>query len=191
MSATILESLINGLPPIAYDPRAPLLGAELASTASVLETVLKSADQLLVEQDPAATVIGLPDWERNYRLPDACAGTQSSIERRHKDLVQRVVAQGDLSEPYMLSIADRMGYPGASITRFGLATCTGPCDQQVNGPDWKWVWRLNVSYVVAIEVATCVSPCNVRLRRWGNEALECAINRAKPAHTLALFSYLT
>lgn len=183
----ILEALLRSLPPVSYDPVATTVQGECTAMAAPLQQVLRSADQILIEQDPAATQLSLPDWERNYSLPDPCAGLSSSIERRRADVVNKITARGNLSAGQMVAVAEQLGYTGAEVVEFGPATCASPCDVAVYDPDeWRFVWALRVPYALLIERATCASPCDVPLVRWGNEPIFCAIERFKPAHTLAL-----
>lgn len=184
------DALIACLPPQAYEPNAPGVRAEAASTAAVLDEALGSADTLFAEQQPDLTVVLLGDWERNYSLPDACiGGAGAPADARRLNLLARIRGRGDLSRAYMIALAESLGYPGCTITEFDPMTCMDPCDSPVNGEDFIGVWRLNVPISTAIFEATCESPCDVQLRRWGNTQLECVIGRHKPAHTVALLGY--
>jgi uncharacterized protein YmfQ (DUF2313 family) len=184
---TLVEALLRALPPVSYDPLAQTVQEEAQVMAAPLVEALRSADQVRVEHDPAATQLSLPDWERNYSLPDPCAGLSSSIERRRADVVTKITARGNLAAAQMVAVAERLGYIGATVHEFGAATCIGPCDQAVYSEvEWRFVWALKVPEALLIETATCMSPCDVPLRRWGNEPIYCAISRYKPAHTLGL-----
>lgn len=184
------DAIIACLPPQSYDRGARGVMAEAAVAAVTLDAVNDSADVLLFEQQPDRTAQLLGDWERNYSLPDSCIGGQgASADARRLNLMARIVGRGELSRLHMLDIASSLGYPGSSITEFGPMTCTDPCGSPVNGEDFIGVWRLDVPMATAIFEATCESPCDVQLRRWGNTQLECVIGRRKPAHTVAIFGY--
>jgi len=184
---TLIEVILRSLPPVSYDPQAKSVQDEAQVMALPLGEALRSADQVKVEHDPAATQLSLPDWERNYSLPDPCAGLSSSIERRRADVVTKITARGNLSAAQMVAMAERLGYVGATVHEFGPATCTGPCYAGLyTEADWRFVWAISVPYTLRIEQATCTSPCDVPLRRWDNEPIYCAISRYKPAHTLGL-----
>lgn len=184
------DALIACLPPDAYERSAVGVRAEAASTAATLDDAINSADVLLAEQQPDLTIQLLGDWERNYSLPDACVGgADAPADARRLNLLARIRGRGDLSRQHMLDLAASLGYPGCTITEFGGMTCADPCDSPVNGEDFIGVWRLNVPIATAIFEATCESPCDVQLRRWGNTQLECVIVRHKPAHTVVLFGY--
>lgn len=59
-------------------------------------------------------------------------------------------------------------------------------DEQVDGLPHKW--RMNAP-TVTYTVFTCQSACDESLREWGNELLECVMNRYRPAHTQLVFGY--
>lgn len=60
-------------------------------------------------------------------------------------------------------------------------------DEQVDALPHRW--RVNAAETTMTE-ATCLSPCTTPLRSWGNQPLQCVMNRMKPAHTDLLFSFL-
>lgn len=184
------EALIACLPPQAYERTARSVAVEAGATAAPLDGGIASAAALLAEHQPDLTAQALTDWERNYGLPDACiGGAEAPADARRLNLLARIRGRGDLSRAYMIALAEQMGYPGCGITEFGGMTCEDPCDSPVNGEEFIGVWRLDVPVATAIFTATCESPCDVQLRRWGNQQLECVIVRHKPAHTVALFGY--
>ncbi len=184
------DALISCLPPAAYDRSAPSVVAEAHAVAVVLDDVISATEEVLREHQPDKAAEALTDWERNYSLPDSCVGGSEATEAtRRSNLLERMGARGNLSRAYMLSIAERLGYPGCTITEFGPMTCEDPCDSHVNGPEFIGLWRLNAPMLTAIVVMTCESPCDSPLQSWGNTQLECVINRRKPSHTRAIFAY--
>lgn len=186
----ILEGLLRSLPPVSYDTAAATIQAEFKAVSTPLEMVLQSANQVRVEHDPATTQLSLPDWERVYGLPDPCAGISSSVERRRADVVNKVAAHGSLAAAQMVQVAAQLGYTGAEVVEFSPTSCTSPCDVDVRSPDiWRFVWALRVDNSILVEHASCGSPCDVALARWGNEPLFCAIQRYKPAHTYGLILF--
>jgi uncharacterized protein YmfQ (DUF2313 family) len=188
----LLEALLRSLPPGSYDPASEEIKKDYYASSLPLAASAQSTEQLLVEHDPAAAQISLPDWERNYSLPDPCAGLSSSIERRRADVVTKITARGNLSATQMISVAERLGYDGAQVNEFGAASCTGPCDAALyDEDDWRFVWAITVPQTLLIEYANCAGPCDSPLRRWGNEPIYCAISRYKPAHTLGLVFFNT
>lgn len=184
------DALIACLPPRAYDPSAPEVQRAAAATATVIDDAIQSAAGLRIEHQPDLAARALPDWERNYNLPDTCiGGADAPIDARRLNLLERIRGKGDLSRAFMIDQAEALGYPGCSITESGPMTCMEPCDSPVNGVEFIGVWRLNVPVATAIRVMTCLDPCDSALRSWGNTQLECVINRRKPGGTVAIFGY--
>lgn len=167
------DALLACLPPYAYDRQAVGVRAEATSAASVIDTGIGKSDTLLREQQPDRTLEALPDWERNYGLPDTCCATGSGTEaERRSNLLGRFRGRGNMSIAYLLAEATRLGYPGCTITEISPGS-----------------WRLNVPMTTAVVLMTCESPCDNALRTWGNTQLECLMRRLKPAHTTPLFAY--
>jgi uncharacterized protein YmfQ (DUF2313 family) len=67
---------------------------------------------LLLEQesDPRSTVELLPDWERNWGLPDPCYAAPQTIGQRQIALVQRMTLLGAQSREFYIGIAAEIGY---------------------------------------------------------------------------------
>jgi uncharacterized protein YmfQ (DUF2313 family) len=70
----------------------------------------RAADLLEVESDPRSTQELLPDWERNFGLPDPCYSTPQTIGDRQKALVQRMTTEGGQSRQFFLDLAATAGY---------------------------------------------------------------------------------
>jgi uncharacterized protein YmfQ (DUF2313 family) len=74
------------------------------------------------ESDPRATTELLPDWERNFGLPDPCYAEPFSIGDRQKALVQRMTIQGAQSREFFISVASQIGYT-ISISEYRPFMC--------------------------------------------------------------------
>jgi uncharacterized protein YmfQ (DUF2313 family) len=62
------------------------------------------------ESDPRLTVELLPDWERNWGLPDPCYAEPVGISDRQKALVQRMTIMGAQSRAFFIGAAAGIGY---------------------------------------------------------------------------------
>lgn len=69
-----------------------------------------AADLLEIESDPRKTVQLLPDWERNWGLPDPCYTSPQTISARQIALVQRMTLQGNSSRAFYINFAKTIGY---------------------------------------------------------------------------------
>lgn len=163
------------LPPgVAWtrDPEA-LLTQLLRALADELARVDGSIHRLMDEADPRTTGQLLGDWEDTAGLPDPCVTEPQSTEERRKSLRGRLTATGGASAVYFVAIAEGLGY----------------VDPFVDEPQVH-VWRMNLhedTNVTAFRAGQ--STAGEALRTWGNESLECLLERLKPAHTRVLFAY--
>lgn len=186
------EALLSCLPPLAYDRSAPGVRAEVEAVVAVLDESVDLMDVVLDEHQPGKAILSLPDWERNHGLPDSCSGgAAATVDIRRSNLLERMIGRGNLSRPYYIDKAARLGYPGCTITEYGPMTCADPCDSPANGIEFVGLWKLNVPVPTAVSFMTCQSPCDSALSSWGNAQLECVITKRKPAHTKVLFGYAT
>lgn len=185
------ELLKRLLPPVAYDPNAPVLSAELAAEGRALDAAQLSADQILIEADPRTTIQLFPDWERVAGLPDICCGTDAAttLAQRRARLVEKLTSTGGQSRQFFLDLAAKLGYTDTSITEFRPMNCGAPCDSAVYGADWLFAWQLNVGDYIAIHTMTCEDPCDSPLRSWQSTELQCRLNQLKPAHTTVLMNW--
>jgi len=70
----------------------------------------RAADLLETESDPRETIELLPDWERNWGLPDPCYQAPLSVDERQLALVMRMTMQGAQSREFFIGVAAQMGY---------------------------------------------------------------------------------
>jgi len=70
----------------------------------------RAADLLERESDPRYTIELLPDWERNWGLPDPCYEEPLTIAERQLALVMRMTMQGAQSREFFIGVAAMIGY---------------------------------------------------------------------------------
>jgi uncharacterized protein YmfQ (DUF2313 family) len=70
----------------------------------------RAADLLERESDPRQTVELLPDWERNWGLPDPCYTAPQTISARQTALVQRMTMEGSQSRRFYIDFSAKLGY---------------------------------------------------------------------------------
>lgn len=149
-------------------------------------------DDLINESDPRTTNELLEDWERVAGLPDPCVTIEQTIEQRRVALVSKVTMQGGQSRPYFIDMTASMGYPNATIEEYEPFLCgMSGCGDAIWSEDDRYVWQINLPSDGAITYFSCgESVCGEPLQAWGDEAIECRINKFKPAHTTAVFAYI-
>lgn len=148
------------------------------------------ADDLDRETDPGQTLEIIERWEEVLGLPDRCSGTlENTLQGRRNAVLAKLFSVGGQSVEFFQGVASSLGY-SITITEFrpfraGLS-CAG--DPLTNG-DWVHAWRVNAPEVVVIPFRAGQSVASEPLQTWGNEPLECMLNRLKPAHTLIITGY--
>ena len=107
------QAFLSLLPQGQAWPRHPL--STLARTCEGLSEYWgfvdgRAGDLLEIESDPRQTVELLPDWERNWGLPDPCYTAPQTIGQRQLALVMRMTMQGAQSREFFIGIAAMLGY---------------------------------------------------------------------------------
>jgi uncharacterized protein YmfQ (DUF2313 family) len=159
----------------------------LNAFADELARIDGRALSLIEEADPRTADELLADWERIAGLPDSCvSGTQTTAQRRAA-LVARLTTIGGQSIAYYIARAAGLGYT-ITINEFSQQTVESDVTSPMYGQPWNFAWQVN-SALNTVGYLTVADTVADPLAWWGNAALECSINRLKPAHTFALFAY--
>jgi uncharacterized protein YmfQ (DUF2313 family) len=148
----------------------------LLAIADELARIDARGAQLVDEWDPSTALETLDDWERVLGITPPGGATAGE---RQIAITAAYVARGGQSAAYFIGLASRLGFV-ATVTDTGLGAHT---------------WRLNVN-LAASSATAAVSRARAGEARAGDRVenrsvadLEAAIERAKPAHTVALFAY--
>jgi|SRR5580765_1705540 len=83
---------------------------------------IRASTLLEVESDPRRTIELLPDWERNWGLPDPCYQSPQNIGQRQLALVMRMTMEGAQSREFFIEIAAKIGYT-ITITEYRTFIC--------------------------------------------------------------------
>ncbi|WP_456679370.1 YmfQ family protein [Bradyrhizobium sp. S3.7.6] len=94
-------------------PRA--IGSALVNVVTGLTRIwgdfeIRASKLLEMESDPRTTIELLPDWERNWGLPDPCYSAPHSIAERQLALVMRMTLEGGQSRQFFIDVAAMLGY---------------------------------------------------------------------------------
>jgi len=158
-----------------------------------LSRIEDRADTLLENLDPRTTFELLEEWERMVGIPDECQDVAGTIQERINAVVLKLTTRGGntLSKQFMIDLAFSLGYvvtieePGVDMFRCGISRC----GDRLYGPLWKfWFQVITDTFVLGVFRAG-TNRAGDRLRTFENAALECVIERAKPAHTRVQFIY--
>lgn len=169
-------------------PDATLTGV-LAGLAAEFARLDTRALDLLDEADPRTTLELLDGWERVLGLPDGCTPYLGTLTERRLAVVQKLAGLGGQTPAFFVALAAFIGLP-IVIHEFDPDVGTYIPGIDVSGGRWRLVWRIDVQVPSGrVRFRAGTSGAGDRLTEGGQLDLECIIRRAKPAHTLAIFTY--
>jgi uncharacterized protein YmfQ (DUF2313 family) len=190
---------------LSLTPRGPAWGTDEAGdgqgASPLMRLVWKAiaawnaasyqVDFTLAEQAlPSDITWSLADWEAEYGLPDPCVGSPGDTAARIAAVRAKYAGLGGQSPDYYICLALSLGQNVCSIEDLQYQACRvgARVGDRLYGIAWEYVWTVHAD-TVPITYARVGDRVGVRLANWGNSILECAINRAKPAHTIVRFAY--
>lgn len=185
-----LSQLQALLPPGAAWPREgdATLTNLLLGLAEELARVDGRAEALLAEIDPRTTNELFADWERVLGLPDPCVTEPQTAVQRREAIVAKLTMTGGQTPAYLVAAARAIGYP-ISITEFDSFHAGSAAGDPLFDEDWRHAFQVNTGEETVRTFKAGAGQAGEPLRIWGNVALECLIERLKPAHAVVLFAY--
>lgn len=147
------------------------------------------ATMLLDELDPRVTFEMLTDWEAEAGLPDPCAGQPETLQERRAAVTAKITSRGGQTPAYFVELAASLGYPVTIEEhrqfRFGESSFGEPFMED----GWAYTWTVHAPEASEVRFRFGESSFGERFLDFGNQRLECAILRRKPAHTRVIFAY--
>ena len=148
----------------------------LAALAGALSDSLKTADsvatRMLDERFPITSTLLLEDWERFLGLPD-CTSETGTINVRQLAADNKLKMVGSLCRPFYEDLAAQYGYE-VELT---------------DSDEGQYTTNVNVKNGVSYRNATVLDNCLTPLRVYDSGALECLLEKYKPAHQIFKFIY--
>jgi len=167
----------------------------------------RAGDLLEIESDPRLSVELLPDWERNWGLPDPCmTNPPTDLNGRHAALIAKMTMMGGQSRQFFIDIAESYGYQ-ITITEYAPymtgVSRVGDTRKQFNPGDpehyhWylgraemRFYWTVHVTGKALIYFRCGSSQTGInRLLEIGiADDLECVLDKLKPAQTDIIYDY--
>lgn len=169
---------------------------------------VEAAQLLTQESDPRLTTMLLPDWERNWGLPDPCLTPPSTFSERRKLLVSKMTELGGQSRPFFISLAKSLGYTVTvkehSPFMCGISRCGDTTDLnaeagdspfyprwEIGPPEIRYYWSLTVSSVKLTWFRASSGQAGVdpHLKIGVPDDLVCIMRRYGPAHGVLVFDF--
>jgi uncharacterized protein YmfQ (DUF2313 family) len=148
-----------------------------------------SANDLLVDANPATTFQLLPEWEATLGLPDPCAGPAPTVQGRRAQVVARFTGVGGQTPAYMIGFANNLGY-SITINQYMPARVgQSRVGQPLCGPAWAHAWSVSSALNTVVRSRVGTAAAGEPLATWGNAVLECELRAIAPAHTVLFFTY--
>jgi uncharacterized protein YmfQ (DUF2313 family) len=147
------------------------------------------ADVAIQESDPRQATELLPDWERVTGLPDGCSLSLGILQARRDAVAVRLSQLGGQSRAYFISLAQQVGFNVTITEFFPFEVGRSVSGDSLTNGDWIYAWRVNAPEDTVRIFTVGGSVAGEPLATWGNDLLECTINRVKPAHTVLQFGY--
>lgn len=160
----------------------------LAPAADEFAEIDAHANGLRYEFPGTATEL-LTDWEASVGLPDECLGTEElDDDARRLAVLARLTDIPDSTPAGIEALLERAGFT-ATVQEY--AEISGDIDALFPAGQREHVWRLLIeSDAASIYFEAGIGRAGDPLLSFKIPALECLIDRIKPAHTLALFAYI-
>lgn len=172
-------------------PREPdsTLQRLLAGWAETFARLDARAQELVAESDPRAALALLPDWARVAGVPDACVDGAPATSALRAQLLRRLTQLNSPTPAYFVDLAAAFGF-AITITEFTPTTVEDDVDAPILDLEWAYAWQVNTTLDGGVSEISVEDDVETPLETWNNNAaLECLINRAKPAHTTIIYSY--
>jgi uncharacterized protein YmfQ (DUF2313 family) len=161
----------------------------------------RAADLLERESDPRITVELLPDWERNWGLPDPCFPSATTIAERQKMLVLAMTWMGGSSRAYFEKLMAWLGYGAITIGEWapfmaGISRVgdTRPAPDEhfrwyIGPPEMRFYWSVAMGKPSLIWFRASSGQAGVdhHLKFGLIDDMQCLLNRWKPAHTALVY----
>lgn len=190
------EQLRQLLPPGPAFPRGDyesMMAMLLEVFALELTRIDSRVEALVRENDPRVCVETFQEWLTEWGLPDVCANLLSGMtdSTLRQLLLFRITVLGGQSRQFFFDLCARFGYL-IQIDECQVYTV----DDQVMDALWEQAephyWKVNI--LTGDEDATVhwhntLGGVQEALSWWGDQLVECLIEKYKPAHTEVIYGY--
>lgn len=147
-------------------------------------------NDLIAQIFPCSTVELLPEWEATLGLPDPCTGQLPTQQQRTNAVCGKFAGRGGQSREYYIHLAASLGFQIEIETYTPFYASRQRAGDHLYDEKWAYAWRVVAAETQVLYFTASTSVAGDPLATWGNELLECELNRVKPAHTNLNFSYI-
>lgn len=167
------------------------IGQLTDALAAMPEQVDADAQQLLIDAFPTTTTALISEWDSSLGIPDPCSGPPATLVDNRAQIVARLASTGGQSVPYLLQVINAFGFV-ASITEYSAAA---PGVWAPNGvikktADWHHTFSVDLT-PASVSLLTVTSDVTQPLGALNLQALDCILQRIKPAHTQYFYRFIS
>jgi uncharacterized protein YmfQ (DUF2313 family) len=147
-------------------------------------------NDLIAQIFPCSTTELLPEWEATLGLPDPCIGPLSTLQQRTAAVCAKFTARGGQSREYFIHLAASAGLT-IEIEEFRpFEASVSHAGDPLYDEAWAYAWRIIVqAQPVIYWFRASESAAQEPLATWGDQTLQCLLQRYAPANTVLIFAY--
>lgn len=185
------ELLRRLLPPASYDPNGPKVHLSTEMEGRELDRVLADLPHAVGALKPFTYREWIEDYERIYGLPNPCLRGDITYQERLQFVALAMRERSGISIDWLQTYAELVGYQ-VTITEFvPFRAGHSRAGDALTNDGWIYAFTVHAAGEIVRRFRAGRSTAGEKLRDWGEGPLECVINKYKPAHTVALFAYVS
>lgn len=185
------ELLRRLLPPASYDPNGPKVHLSTEMEGRELDRALADLPHAVGALKPFTYREWIEDYERIYGLPNPCLRGDITYQERLQFVALAMRERSGISIDWLQTYAELVGYQ-VTITEFvPFRAGHSRAGDALTNDGWIYAFTVHAAGEIVRRFRAGRSTAGEKLRDWGEGPLECVINKYKPAHTVALFAYVS
>lgn len=165
----------------------------LSSMAEEYARIEDRGATLIKESNPATTFELLPDWERVFGLPDECAPDEVlTLQQRRQRILQLLTTRGGQNKSFYQTLASQFGYDVDVIEvsdQPPFRAGQGRAGDRLTNGVWRYAFIIQAPADSIVRFRAGISTAGERLLLVQSSTLQCLIEKYKPAHAVAIFTF--
>ena len=147
-------------------------------------------NDLLNEADPRSASELLEDWERNFGLPDECGASDRTYLERRSQLLQKFTSRGGQTPSFFKQVIKDLGFDAEIVEHRPFKAGSKAGDQITNTKDWRFTFTVTLPPSLFYKFKAGQGKAGEPLAVYRDDSVKCIIDRIKPAHTFARYSFV-